>query len=172
MLHQGIKREVPRRAGKFQKSFRRQGVGKSSAEATAGRAPAMVFQHRTQKNVPTTARLAREFSGLRRCWSAPGRRMNSNKSRAILPGQLTATIHGTEEDLLQHANLVAICARKPPPDFQPVSHWRGSLPVHAARRFLIRDTDSRSTSVARLPSNVSSARCPYQNFLTPRCRWN
>ena len=29
-----------------------------------------------------------------------------------LPGQLTATIHGTEEDLLQHAELVAILREK------------------------------------------------------------
>jgi NADP-dependent aldehyde dehydrogenase len=30
----------------------------------------------------------------------------------VLPGQLTATIHGTEEDLAEHANLVAILREK------------------------------------------------------------
>ena len=57
-----------------------------------------------------------------------------------LEGQLTATIHGTPEDLANAAELIAILERKAGRAAdQRLPDRRGGLPVHAPRRPLPRD---------------------------------
>jgi alpha-ketoglutaric semialdehyde dehydrogenase len=111
MLHQGISARFREGAEKFQNIPGVSVAGKSSAEATQGRAAAIVFN--------TDAKTFREQQVLREEVFGPstllvnyGSPQELEQIARDLPGQLTAAIHGTEEDLLQHANLVAILREK------------------------------------------------------------
>lgn len=111
MLHQGIGARYHEGTGKFQKIPGVTVVGKSTAEAATGRAPAMVFN--TDAKTFRQERLLREeVFGPSTLLVNCGSTGELEQIARDLPGQLTATIHGTEEDLLQHANLVAILREK------------------------------------------------------------
>jgi NADP-dependent aldehyde dehydrogenase len=111
MLHQGISARYQEGTGKFQKVPGVTVAGKSSAESAQDRAPAMIFN--------TDARTFQQQHVLREEVFGPstllvncGSPDELDRIARNLPGQLTATIHGTEEDLLAHAGLVAILREK------------------------------------------------------------
>ena len=110
MLHRGIYERFGAGAAHFQKISGVSIAGKSSAEAK-DRAPALVFT--------TDAKTFREQTALREELFGPSTLLiNCGSPEELeqvardLPGQLTASIHGTEEDLAQHHNLVAILRQK------------------------------------------------------------
>jgi alpha-ketoglutaric semialdehyde dehydrogenase len=111
MLHQGISARFHEGTEKFQKVAGVSVAGKSAEKATQGRAPAMVFNtdSKTFREQPV---LREEVFGpstlLVNCGSAEELEQIARE----LPGQLTASIHGTEEDLAAHANLISILREK------------------------------------------------------------
>jgi 2,5-dioxopentanoate dehydrogenase len=111
MLHQGISARFHEGTGKFQKVPGVRVAGKSSAEATQGRAPAMVFST-DAKTFQQQRVLREEVFGPSTLLVNCGSTQELEQIARDLPGQLTATIHGTDEDLRQHANLVAILRGK------------------------------------------------------------
>ena len=111
MLHQGISARFHESAEKFQETSGVRVAGKSSAEAAQGRASAIVFN--------TDARTFQQQRVLREEVFGPstllvncGSPQELEQIARDLPGQLTATVHGTEEDLVAHANLLAILREK------------------------------------------------------------
>jgi alpha-ketoglutaric semialdehyde dehydrogenase len=110
MLHRGIYERFKTGVRRFQNISGVSISGKSSAEAK-DRAPALVFA--------TDAKTFREQTALREELFGPSTLLvNCNSSEELeqiareLPGQLTASIHGMEEDLAQNQNLVAILRQK------------------------------------------------------------
>jgi alpha-ketoglutaric semialdehyde dehydrogenase len=110
MLHKGIYERFEQGAVKVQKIPGVNVAGKSSAEVKE-RAGAIVFT--------TDAKTFREQNTLREEVFGPSTLLVNCGSPGELeeiarglPGQLTATIHGTDEDLVQHQNLVAILRQK------------------------------------------------------------
>jgi alpha-ketoglutaric semialdehyde dehydrogenase len=111
MLHKGIYERFEQSAVKVQKISGVNVAGKSSAEVATGRAPAFVFA--------TDAKTFQQQSVLREELFGPSTVLVNCQSvqeleqiARDLQGQLTATIHGTEEDLAQHQNLVVILRQK------------------------------------------------------------
>jgi alpha-ketoglutaric semialdehyde dehydrogenase len=111
MLHAGISSRFQSGAAKMAGVSGVNLAGKSSAEAASGRASAMIFN--------TDAQTFRQQHALREEVFGPSSLLVNCGSRAELeaiardlPGQLTATIHGTPEDLAEHATLVAILRNK------------------------------------------------------------
>ena len=111
MLHQGISTRFQEGAKKFQNVAGVSVAGKSSAEATQGRAPAIIF-NTDSKTFRQQDILREEVFGPSTLLVNCGSTQELEQIARDLPGQLTATIHGTEEDLLGHANLVAILREK------------------------------------------------------------
>jgi NADP-dependent aldehyde dehydrogenase len=82
-----------------------------------------------------------------------------------LPGQLTATIHGTEQDLVEHANLVSILREKAgrlifnqfPTGVEVCPSMQHGGPYPAT-------TDSRTTSVGTFAIKRFVRPVSYQNF--------
>lgn len=111
MLHQGISARYQEGTGKFQKVPGVSIAGKSSAESGQNRAPAMIF-NTDAKTFQQQVVLREEVFGpstlLVNCDSPD----ELERIARDLPGQLTASIHGTEEDLQTHAGLVAILREK------------------------------------------------------------
>jgi 2,5-dioxopentanoate dehydrogenase len=164
MLHQGIGARFHEGTEKFQKIPGVAVAGKSSAEAAQGRAPAMVFN--------TDAKTFRQQRVLREEVFGPSTLLvNCGSTRELeqiardLPGQLTATIHGTEEDLLQHANLVAILREKAgrliynqfPTGVEVCPSMQHGGPYPAT-------TDSRTTSVGTFAIKRFARPVCFQNF--------
>jgi NADP-dependent aldehyde dehydrogenase len=111
MLHQGISARFHEGTEKFQKIPGVTIAGKSSAEAASGRAPAMVF-NTDAKTFQQQRVLREEVFGPSTLLVNAGSTQELEQIARDLPGQLTATIHGTEQDLIDHANLVAILREK------------------------------------------------------------
>jgi NADP-dependent aldehyde dehydrogenase len=111
MLTQGISAKFHEGAGKFQKVSGVSVVGKSSAEATGGRAPAIVF-NTDAKTFQQQHVLREEVFGPATLLVNCGSSQELEQIARDLSGQLTATIHGTEDDLREHANLLAILREK------------------------------------------------------------
>jgi NADP-dependent aldehyde dehydrogenase len=111
MLHRGISARFHEGTEKFQKVPGVSIVGKPSAEAAQGRAPAMVF-NTDAKTFQQQRVLREEVFGPSTLLVNCGSTQELEQIARDLPGQLTATIHGTEDDLRQHANLVAILREK------------------------------------------------------------
>jgi len=111
MLHGGISSRFDEGSAKVQKISGVSVAGKSSAEAAKGRAPAMVF-NTDAKTFRQQQLLREELFGPSTLLVNCGSPSELEEIARALPGQLTATIHGTEEDLLQHQNLVAILRQK------------------------------------------------------------
>ncbi len=164
MLHQGI-------ADKFHSGAERMGkvggvalAGKSSAEAAKNSGAAMVFA--------TDAKTFRGQEVLREEVFGPSTLLvncgSTEELEAIareLPGQLTATVHGTEEDLLQHAKLVDILRQKAgrlifnqfPTGVEVCPSMVHGGPYPAT-------TDSRTTSVGAFAIKRFARPVCYQNF--------
>lgn len=111
MLHQGISNRFHEGAGKFQKVPGVSVVGKSTVEAAQGRAPAIVFNTDAQTFKQQRV-LREEVFGPSTLLVNCGSPEELERIARDLPGQLTASIHGTEEDLLAYAKLVAILREK------------------------------------------------------------
>jgi NADP-dependent aldehyde dehydrogenase len=111
MLHQGISARYQEGASKFQKVAGVSVAGKSSAEAAQGRAAAIIF-NTDAKTFQQRSVLREEVFGPSTLLVNCGSPKELEQIARDLPGQLTATIHGTEEDLIEHANLVAILREK------------------------------------------------------------
>lgn len=111
MLHQGISARFHEGTEKFQKVSGVAVAGKSSAEAAQNRAPAMVF-NTDAKTFQLQRVLREEVFGPSTLLVNCGSPAELEQIARDLPGQLTATIHGAEEDLAAHANLVSILREK------------------------------------------------------------
>ncbi|MDB6026719.1 MAG: aldH [Verrucomicrobiales bacterium] len=85
-------------------------VGKSAA-TDKQRAPATVFTTNAQTFLANEV-LHEELFGPSTLVVSCDSATDFEKIARALPGQLTATIHGTEEDLAQHKNLVSILQQK------------------------------------------------------------
>ena len=86
-------------------------AGQSAVAGKAGQAPAIVFTTDAKTFLKHPA-LAEELFGPSTVIissSSPG---ELERVAAGLPGQLTATIHGTEQDLAQHRKLISILEQK------------------------------------------------------------
>jgi alpha-ketoglutaric semialdehyde dehydrogenase len=164
MLHQGINAKFHEGTEKFQKVPGVSVAGKSSAEAASNRAPAMIFN--------TDAKTFQQQSVLREEVFGPSTLLvNAGSTEELeqiargLPGQLTATIHGTEEDLLQHANLLSILREKAgrlifnqfPTGVEVCPSMQHGGPYPAT-------TDSRSTSVGTFAIKRFVRPVCFQNF--------
>ncbi len=86
-------------------------IGQSSAPAKSGQAPATVFSATSQAYLDDP-RLKEEIFGPATIIVTCGTTEELERAARELPGQLTATIHGTEEDLHAHQKLVAILQQK------------------------------------------------------------
>jgi len=164
MLHQGISAKFREGAEKFQKTGGVSVVGKSTAEATQGRAPAIFF-NTDAKTFRQQAVLREEVFGPSTLLVNCGSVEELEKIARDLPGQLTATIHGTEEDLVEHANLVAILREKAgrlifnqfPTGVEVCPSMQHGGPYPAT-------TDSRFTSVGAFAIKRFVRPVSYQNF--------
>ncbi|MDB6019398.1 MAG: aldH [Pedosphaera sp.] len=164
MLHQGIASRFQEGAGILEAIPGVSLAGKSSVAAGKGCAPALVFT--------TDAKTFQERNALREELFGPatvlvncGSIQELEEIARTLPGQLTATIHGTEEDLLQYENLVAILRPKVgrlifnqfPTGVEVCPSMQHGGPYPAS-------TDSRTTSVG--PAAIKRFARPvcFQNF--------
>ncbi|HWD94151.1 MAG TPA: aldehyde dehydrogenase (NADP(+)) [Verrucomicrobiae bacterium] len=111
MLHQGISARFQEGTEKFQKVPGVNLAGKSSVAAAPGRAPAMVF-NTDAKTFQQQPVLREEVFGPSTLLVNAGSTQELEQIARDLPGQLTATVHGTEQDLIEHAHLVAILREK------------------------------------------------------------
>jgi NADP-dependent aldehyde dehydrogenase len=111
MLHSGISARFHEGTKKFQNVPRVTVAGKSSTEAAPRRASAMIF-NTDAKTFQQQRVLREEVFGPSTLLVNAGSTQELEQIARDLPGQLTATIHGTEQDLVEHANLVAILRNK------------------------------------------------------------
>jgi len=164
MLHQGISSKFREGTEKFQKTAGVSVAGKSSAEATQNRAPAMFF-NTDAKTFQQQAVLREEVFGPSTLLVNAGSTEELEQIARGLPGQLTATVHGTEEDLVEHANLVAILREKAgrlifnqfPTGVEVCPSMQHGGPYPAT-------TDSRTTSVGAYAIKRFVRPVSYQNF--------
>jgi len=110
-LHQGISASFHKGTERMQNVAGVRVAGKSSAEAAQGRAPAMIF-NTDSKTFQEQHVLREEVFGPSSLLVNCGSKEELEEIARNLAGQLTATIHGTEEDLAEHAGLVAILREK------------------------------------------------------------
>jgi len=163
MLHAGI-------ASRFREGAEKMGnisgvtlAGKSSAEAP-GRAPALVFTT-DAKTFQSNPVLREEVFGPSTLLVHCGAAQDLEAIARSLPGQLTATIHGTDEDLAQHPELVAILREKAgrlifnqfPTGVEVCPSMQHGGPYPAT-------TDSRFTSVGAFAIKRFVRPVSYQNF--------
>jgi len=163
-LHKGISARFHEGTEKFQKVPGVSIAGKSTAEATQGRAPAMIFNtdSKTFRQQPV---LREEVFGPSTLLVNCGSTEELEQIARELPGQLTASIHGTEEDLVAHANLISILREKAgrlifngfPTGVEvcPSMHHGGPYPA---------TTDSRFTSVGTFAIKRFVRPVCFQNF--------
>jgi 2,5-dioxopentanoate dehydrogenase len=164
MLHQGICNRFEQGAAQFQKIPGVSIAGKSSAEVAKGRAPALVFST-DSKTFQQQAALREELFGPSTILVSCGNAEELETIARSLSGQLTATIHGTEEDLAQHKDLVAILRQKAgrlvfnqfPTGVEvcPAMQHGGPYPA---------TTDSRTTSVGAYAIKRFARPVCFQNF--------
>jgi alpha-ketoglutaric semialdehyde dehydrogenase len=111
MLHQGIATSFHKGTERMQNVAGVKVAGKSSADAPQSRAPAMIF-NTDSKTFRQQHVLSEEIFGPSSLLVNCGSKEELEEIARGLAGQLTATIHGTEEDLAEHAGLLAILREK------------------------------------------------------------
>jgi alpha-ketoglutaric semialdehyde dehydrogenase len=111
MLHQGINASFHKGTERMQNVAGVRVAGKSSADAPQNRAPAMIF-NTDSKTFQQQHVLSEEIFGPSTLLVNCGSKEELEQIARSLAGQLTATIHGTEEDLAEHAGLLAILREK------------------------------------------------------------
>ncbi|HUB68258.1 MAG TPA: aldehyde dehydrogenase (NADP(+)) [Candidatus Methylacidiphilales bacterium] len=163
MLHRGILEKFEKGAARFQEVPGVSVAGKSSTEVQE-RAAAHVFLT-DAKTFREESLLSEELFGpstlLVGCQSAE----ELEQIARDLHGQLTATIHGTEEDLAWHQNLVAILRQKAgrlifnqfPTGVEVCASMQHGGPYPAT-------TDSRTTSVGAFAIKRFARPVCFQNF--------
>ena len=163
MLHRGILEKFESGAEKFQKTSGVNVAAQSSAEANE-RAGAILFvtdakTFREKKN------LSEEVFGPSTLLVSCGTTAELEQIARGLHGQLTATIHGTDEDLAQHKNLIAILRQKAgrlifnqfPTGVEVCPSMQHGGPYPAT-------TDSRTTSVGAYAIKRFARPVCFQNF--------
>jgi len=110
MLYRGIYDRFESGRERFQKTPGVSIAGRSSAE-TGGRVPALVFVTDTKTFRAHTA-LREELFGPSTLLVQCGSPAELEAIARELPGQLTASIHGTEAELARHGNLIDILRQK------------------------------------------------------------
>ena len=164
MLHQGISARFHEGTEKFQKVPGVGVAGKSTVAAAQGRAPAMVF-NTDAKTFQQQLVLREEVFGPSTVLVNAGSTEELEQIARSLPGQLTATVHATEEDLAQHANLLAILREKAgrlifnqfPTGVEVCPSMQHGGPYPAT-------TDSRTTSVGTFAIKRFVRPICFQNF--------
>lgn len=164
MLHQGIYSRFEQGVARLGKMPGVTLTSKSSADTPTGRAPAHVFT--------TDARTFRLQNGLHEEVFGPstvlvscGSTEELEATARSLSGQLTATIHGTDEDLAQHRNLLEILSQKAgrlvfnqfPTGVEVCPSMQHGGPYPAT-------TDSRTTSVGAFAIKRFARPVCFQNF--------
>jgi NADP-dependent aldehyde dehydrogenase len=163
MLHRGIYEKFESGAEHFQKISGVNVVGKSSSESKE-RASVFVFVT-DAKTFQRQAALREEIFGPLTLLVNCGSPVELEEIARGLSGQLTATIHGTDEDLAQHQNLVAILRQKVgrlifnqfPTGVEVCPSMQHGGPYPAT-------TDSRSTSVGAFAIKRFARPVCFQNF--------
>jgi NADP-dependent aldehyde dehydrogenase len=111
MLHGGICKRFHEGLRHVEKTDGVRVAGRSETSVDETKAPAVVFTTDADtfaKNVSLSEELFGPSTLIVTCPSAA----DLESIAQDMPGQLTATVHGTEEDLAQHAKLIAILAQK------------------------------------------------------------
>jgi NADP-dependent aldehyde dehydrogenase len=111
MLYAGISRRFCEGAEQFRQINGVREIGKSSAEAKPGQAVALVLEA-SAGTFLQQEKLHDELFGPATLLVSCSSPDELEKIARSLPGQLTATIHGTEQDLHDHRGLVAILREK------------------------------------------------------------
>jgi alpha-ketoglutaric semialdehyde dehydrogenase len=164
MLHQGIADRFQSGAGRMQGTPGVSVAAKSAAEAAKGRAPAMIFSTdaRTFSQQPV---LREEVFGPATLLVHCGSTETLEEIARSLDGQLTAAIHGTDEDLAKHRTLVDILRQKAgrlifnqfPTGVEVCASMVHGGPYPAT-------TDSRTTSVGAFAIKRFARPVAFQNF--------
>jgi alpha-ketoglutaric semialdehyde dehydrogenase len=164
MLHQGIADKFDAGASRVRNVPGVTLAGKSSADPAKGRAPAMVFttDAKTFQQQPS---LHEEVFGPSTLLVHCGSPESLEAIARGLDGQLTATIHGTEEDLVKHRSLVDILHQKAgrlifnqfPTGVEVCPSMVHGGPYPAT-------TDSRTTSVGAFAIKRFARPVAFQNF--------
>ena len=163
MLHRGIREKFQGGAERFAKTAGVSVAGKSSAEAK-DRAGAMLFAT-DAKTFQRQSMLSEEVFGPSTLLVSCGSPQELEQIARGLHGQLTATVHGTEEDLAQHKNLIAILRQKAgrlifngfPTGVEVCAAMQHGGPYPAT-------TDSRTTSVGAYAIKRFARPVCFQNF--------
>lgn len=163
MLHRGIYEKFESGAEKFQKTSGVNVAAKSSAEEN-NRAGAMLFAT-DAKTFRGQKLLSEEVFGPSTLLVGCGSPEELEQIARGLHGQLTATIHGTDEDLAQHKNLIAILKQKVgrlifnsfPTGVEVCASMQHGGPYPAT-------TDSRTTSVGAYAIKRFARPICFQNF--------
>ncbi len=163
MLHKGIHERFEKGTQQFQKISGVSVAGKSSAEVKE-RASAIVFATDAKTFQQQTA-LSEEVFGPSTVLVSCGSTEELEQIARGLHGQLTATIHGTDEDLVQHKNLIAILRQKAgrlvfnqfPTGVEVCASMQHGGPYPAT-------TDSRTTSVGAYAIKRFARPVCFQNF--------
>ena len=139
-------------------------VCQSSIAGQAGQAPAIVFETDSASFLKNAV-LQDELFGPATLIVGCGSTEELERMARQLPGQLTATIHGTEQDLAEHQKLVAILEQKVgrlifngfPTGVEvcPAMHHGGPYPA---------TTDAKSTSVGTAAIARFARPVCFQNF--------
>jgi alpha-ketoglutaric semialdehyde dehydrogenase len=111
MLYAGICKRFQQGAEEFRGIKGVREVGKSSAAPKADQAGALVLETAAQTFLQQT-KLREELFGPATLLVSCSSPAELQRIARVLPGQLTATIHGTETDLLEHRELIAILRQK------------------------------------------------------------
>jgi NADP-dependent aldehyde dehydrogenase len=164
MLYDGICRRFSRGAEKVGSIKGVREVGKSSGNAKAGQAPAIVFETSAQAFLENAA-LHEELFGPATLLVSCGSAQELETIARSLPGQLTASIHGTEADLANHPGLVRILEQKAgrvifngfPTGVEVCPSMQHGGPYPAT-------TDSRTTSVGTAAITRFARPVCFQNF--------
>ena len=163
MLHRGIFEKFEKGADKFQKTSGVNVAGKSSAEAKE-RAGAILFAT-DAKTFREQKLLSEEVFGPSTLLVGCGTTEELEQIARGLHGQLTASIHGTDEDLARHKNLIAILKQKVgrlifnqfPTGVEVCAAMQHGGPYPAT-------TDSRTTSVGAYAIKRFARPVCFQNF--------
>lgn len=111
MLYEGLCQRWREELGKAEKIPGVRVAGRSAEPVQSGRSPATVLQTDGKTFLQNEA-LREEMFGPSTLLVHCGSKAQLEEIARALPGQLTATLHGTEDDLAQHATLVAILRQK------------------------------------------------------------
>ena len=163
MLHRGIREKFKSGADQFAGTAGVDVAGKSAAE-TAGRAGAVVFatDAKTFRQQPV---LSEEVFGPSTLLVGCGSPEEMEQIARGLHGQLTVTVHGTEEDLARYKNLIAVLRQKAgrlifngfPTGVEVCAAMQHGGPYPAT-------TDSRTTSVGAYAIKRFARPVAFQNF--------